>query len=190
MVYGLLTARHPPRTFRTTMLALLKLIQSLVATLHSDGSPNQIAFGVALGAALGLTPIMNVHNAVVLALLCILNVSFGAGMLGWAVFAPVGFLLDPLFDRIGRLLLLETPALRPLWTTWDNSALLPWTGFSNTVVLGSVVGWLVLFVPIVLLARHLVLVYRARYAARVRASRAFRAVTASKAYNVYVMFRG
>ena len=172
------------------MLALLKLIQSLVATLHSDGTPNQIGFGVALGAALGLTPLINVHNAVVLALLCVLNVSFGAGMLGWAVFAPVGFLLDPLFDRVGRLLLLETPALRPLWTTWDNSVFLPWTAFGNTVVLGSVVGWLVLFVPIVLLSRHLVLAYRARYAERVRASRAYRAVTASRVYNYYVMFRG
>ena len=172
------------------MLALLKLIQSLIATLHSDGTPNQIALGVALGAALGLTPLMNVHNAVVLALLCILNVSFGAGMLGWLLFAPAGFLLDPLFDRVGRLLLLETPALRPLWTTWDNVVFVPWTGFSNTVVLGSLVSWLVLFVPIVLVSRHLVLVYRARYAERVRASRAYRAVTASKAYNVYVMFRG
>lgn len=172
------------------MLALLKLIQSLVATLHSDGTPNQIGLGVALGAALGLTPLMNVHNVVVVALLCVLNVSFGAGLLGWAVFAPAGFLLDPVFDRLGRMLLLETPALRPLWTSWDNSVLLPWTSFSNTIVLGSVVGWLVLFVPITLLARHLVVVYRARYAERVRNSRAFRAVTASKAYNVYVMFRG
>ena len=172
------------------MLALLKLIQSLVATLHSDGTPNQIGLGVALGAALGLTPIMNVHNVVVVALLCVLNVSFGAGMLGWAVFTPVGFLLDPVFDRIGRLLLLETPALRPLWTSWDHSVLVPYTSFSNTVVLGSVVAWLVLFVPVVFLARHLVIAYRLRYAERVRASRAFRAVTASKAYNVYVMFRG
>ena len=172
------------------MLALLKFIQSLVQTLHSDGTPNQIGFGVALGAALGLTPIANVPNVVVLLLLAVLNVSFGAGMLGWAVFAPLGFALDPLFDRIGHTLLLETPALRPLWTTWDNTALVPYTNFGNTVVLGSVVGWLALFIPIWLLAREAVIVYRARLAERVRASRAYQAVTASKIYNVYTWFRG
>ena len=58
---------------------------------------------------------MNVHNLVVLALLMVLNVSFGGGMLGWAVFVPVGFLLDPVFDRIGHALLVGTPALTPLW---------------------------------------------------------------------------
>jgi uncharacterized protein (DUF2062 family) len=44
------------------MLTLLELLQSLVKTLHSDGTPTQIAAGVALGAALGLTPIANLHN--------------------------------------------------------------------------------------------------------------------------------
>ena len=42
------------------MLILLKLLQSLVKTLHSEGTPLQIAAGVALGAALGLTPLFNV----------------------------------------------------------------------------------------------------------------------------------
>ena len=38
------------------MLALLKLIQSLIKTLHSAGTPGQVAAGMALGSALGLTP--------------------------------------------------------------------------------------------------------------------------------------
>jgi uncharacterized protein (TIGR03546 family) len=172
------------------MLALLKLLQSLVKTLHSDGTPTQIGLGVALGACLGLTPIANVHNGVVLLLLCILNVSFGAGMLGWALFIPVGFALDPVFDRIGYRLLVETPALRATWTAWDNAPFLPLTNFNNTVVLGSVVAWLVLFVPIWLLANRAVVAYRATLGEKVRATRVYQAVTASKAYNVYTWFRG
>src|SRR5918992_593490 len=105
----------------TTMLTLLKMLQSLVKTLHSDGTPSQIAAGVALGAALGLTPIANVHHAVIFVLLAVLNVSFGAGLFAWAVFVPVGFMLDPLFDRFGRRLLMETPSLQPLWTAADNT---------------------------------------------------------------------
>ncbi len=170
------------------MLALLKTLQSLLKELHSDGTPLQIGLGAALGAALGLTPIANVHNAIVLALLLVLNVSFGAGMLAWGLFVPLGFILDPVFDRIGHWLLVGTPALTPMWTSWFNAPLVPYTNFNNTVVLGSVVGWLVLFVPIVLLVKFLVVRYRARYGERVRKSRFYKAVTASQAYNVYRWF--
>jgi uncharacterized protein (TIGR03546 family) len=170
------------------MLALLKLLQSLVKTLHSEGTPHQIAMGVALGAALGLTPIANVHNAVVLVILILFNVSFGAGLLGWALFTPVGFLLDPVFERVGRALLIDTPALRPLWTTMDHTPLVPFTNFGNTIVLGSVVGWLVLFVPIYLLARLAVLRYRSTFGERIREWRIVQAITASKAYNVWRWF--
>ncbi|HVE80042.1 MAG TPA: hypothetical protein VNA89_14345 [Gemmatimonadaceae bacterium] len=45
------------------MLAILKLLQSIVRTLHSDGTPRQIAGGVALGAALGLTPPLTARRA-------------------------------------------------------------------------------------------------------------------------------
>ena len=171
------------------MLAILKLLQSLVRTLHSEGTPTQIALGFALGAALGLTPIMSLHNLVVLALLAVLNVSFGAGMLGWVMLVPVGFMLDPLFDRIGQQLLLHTPALQPFWTRLDNTPVLALAGFDNTVVLGSVVGWLALTIPLFLLARAAVLAYRATLGERVRRSRIYTAVSASRVYNVYRWFR-
>jgi len=171
------------------MLTLLKLVRSLFNTLHSDGSPGQIAAGVALGAALGLTPIANVHNVLVFLLLAVLNVSFAAGLLAWGVFVPVGFLLDPVFDRIGHWLLVDMQSLRPLWTAWDNVPGLALTNFNNTVVLGSVVAWLLLFLPIYFLARFGVLRYRATIGARVRQSRFYKALQASQVYNVYTWFR-
>jgi len=171
------------------MLTLLKLVRSLFNTLHSDGSPGQIAAGVALGAALGLTPIANAHNLVVFLLLAVLNVSFAAGLLAWGVCVPFGFLLDTVFDRIGHWLLVDMQSLRPLWTAWDNIPGLALTNFNNTVVLGSVVAWLVLFLPIYFLARFGVLRYRATVGARVRQSRLYKALQASQLYNVYAWFR-
>jgi uncharacterized protein (TIGR03546 family) len=171
------------------MLTLLKLLQSLVKTLHSEGTPTQIAAGVALGAALGLTPIVNVHNLVILLLLAVLNVSFAAGLLAWGVFVPLGFMLDPLFDRLGRWLLVDADGLRPLWTAWDNLPGLALTNFNNTVVLGSVVIWLALALPIFLLSRLAVLRYRETLGARVRQSHFYRVLSASRAYNVYRWFR-
>ena len=170
------------------MFGLLKLIQSIIKTLHSAGTPGQVAAGMALGSALGLTPLMNLHNLVIFSLLVLLNVSFGGGMLGWMLFVPVGFLFDPLFDKVG-LSLLTSPSLTPFWTKWTNTPILPYTNFNNTVVLGSLVSWVVLAVPIFFAARYGVAKYRATIGERVRRSRWYKAVTASQVYNVYKMFR-
>jgi uncharacterized protein (TIGR03546 family) len=170
------------------MLALLKLIQSIIKTLHSEGTPGQVAAGMALGAALGLTPLLNVHNLAVFSLIVILNVSFGGGMLGWALFVPLGFILDPVFNAIG-LGLLQAPSLRGLWTSMYNTPLVPYTNFNNTIVLGSVVGWLALAVPIFFASRWAVSRYRATIGARVQQSKFYKAITASKAYNIYRLFR-
>jgi uncharacterized protein (TIGR03546 family) len=170
------------------MLAIVKLVQSLVKALHSEGTPGQLAAGIALGAILGLTPLVSLHNAVVFALIVILNVSFPGAMLGWAVFIPVGFLLDPLFDWIGHSLLF-TPSLTPLWTSLYNMPVVPLTNFNNTVTLGSLVFSLVFFVPLYFAARRGVTRYRATIGERVRQSKWYRTLTASKLYNVYRLFR-
>jgi uncharacterized protein (TIGR03546 family) len=147
-----------------------------------------VAAGIALGSVLGLTPLLNLHNLLIFSLIVILNLSFGGAMLGWALFVPLGFILDPLFHRIG-LALLEAPGLRPFWTAWYNTPLVPYTNFNNTVVLGSVVAWLVLGVPIFFAARYGVARYRATIGERVRQSRFYKAITASQVYNWYRLFR-
>jgi len=167
---------------------LLKLLQSLIKTLNSDGTPGQIAAGIALGAAFGLTPLVNLHNLLVLSLALVLNVSIGGVFLGWSLFVPVGFALDPLFHRLGSALL-GSPVLAPLWTSLANTPGVPLTNFNNTVVLGSFFGWLALWLPIFFLARWLVATYRATIYERLKKTRFFKAVAASKLYNLYQMFR-
>lgn len=171
------------------MLALIKLIQSVVRSLNSQGTPGQLAAGIALGSALGLTPIMNLHNLVIFGLGVLLNVSFPGFMLGWALFIPLGFALDPVFHAIGRHLLLETPALDANWTVWFNTPVLPLTNFNNTIVLGSVVVWAAAFVPLFILLRWLIAQYRQRVYARLQRLRLFQVITASKLYSVYKLFR-
>lgn len=171
------------------MFTLLKLLQSLIKTLHSEGTPAQVAAGIALGSALGLTPLINIHNLIIAAFICVLNVSVGGALLGWAIFVPLGFLLDPVFDAIGRQLLLGTPALTATWTSWFNTPIVPYTNFNNTIVLGSLVAWMVLALPIYAAAYYGVVRYRATIGERVRQTRFYQAVTASRAYNVYTWFR-
>ncbi len=169
------------------MLSLLKLLQSLFRTLHSEGTPAQVAAGIMLGAGIGLTPLMSAHNLVLIAAIVLLNVSFGGGMLGMALFTPLGFLLDPLFNQVG-LALLEAPALRGIWTAWYNTPLVPYTNFNNSVTLGSFVVWLVAAVPIYFLAKSGIARYRATYGERVLNSKFMKGLKASKLYNIYSWF--
>lgn len=170
------------------MFAIIKLIQSLFGALHSEGTPGQLAAGIALGSILGLTPLVNVHNAIVFAAIVLLNVSFAGGLLGWALFVPIGFLLDPLFEWIGHQLLFAE-SLRGFWTSLYNTPIIPLTNFNNTVVLGSLVFALLFCIPLFLATRWAVARYRVTVGERVRQSKFYRWVMASKAYNVYRMFR-
>ena len=170
------------------MFALVKLIQSLIGALHSEGTPGQLALGIALGSIMGLTPLMNIHNAIVFAAIVLLNVSFAGGMLGWALFVPIGFLLDPLFDWIGHQVLMAE-SLRGVWTSLYNTPIVPLTNFNNTIVLGSLVFSLLLLVPLFFATRWAVARYRVTVGERVRQSKFYRAVMASKVYTVYKMFQ-
>ena len=170
-------------------MVLLKLLQSLFKALHSEGTPGQVAAGIALGAILGLTPLFNLHNLAIAGLILLFNVSVPGAMLGWAMFVPLGFALDPLFESLGRQLLLETPALVLLWTSLANVPVIPLTNFSNTVVLGSLVFSLLAFVPIWLGSRWAVRRYRETIGERVLRSAWYRALTASRMYGVYRLFR-
>lgn len=170
------------------MLTLLKLLQSLIRTLHSDGSPAQVAAGIALGAALGLTPLLSPHNLVIVAVIALLNVSVGGAVIGMLIFTPLGFLFDPLFDSLGSAFL-EAPALTGLWTTLYNTPILALSGFNNTVLLGSLVSWALLSFPIYLLARVGVTRYRATIGVRVRNSKYYKAIEASRLMSAYRLFR-
>jgi uncharacterized protein (TIGR03546 family) len=170
-------------------MLLLKLVQSLFKALHSEGTPGQVAAGIALGSILGLTPLVNLHNLAVVALILLFNVSVPGALLGWALFLPLGFALDSLFDAVGRRLLLETPALVPLWTSLADIPIIPLTNFNNSVVLGSLVFSLLGFVPIWLGSRWAVRRYRATIGERVKQSAWYRALTTSRLYGVYRLFR-
>jgi len=170
-------------------MLFLKLLQQLIKTLNSDGTPGQVAAGIALGAVFGLTPLLNVHNLVLFGLALILNVSLSGVFLGWAVFVPVGFALDPLFNAVGSWLL-GAQALRPLWTWLYNVPAVPFTNFNNTVVLGSFVVWVLAFVPLFFLARWGVDRYRARVLERLKRMRFFQLMAASKLYLTYRKISG
>jgi uncharacterized protein (TIGR03546 family) len=171
------------------VFAILKLIQTLIRALNSEATPVQVAAGFALGSALGLTPLLSLHNLVIVAAVALFRVTVPGAVLGWLVMVPFGFLLDQLFDAVGRLLLVDAAGLTPLWTSISNTPILALANLNNTVVLGSLVVWAVLTIPLYFLVKVGVVRYRIHVYPHVATWKVFRAIQASKAYNLYRMFR-
>ena len=128
---------------------LVRLIRPLrvVANLFTAaGTPRQLALGFALGMLIGLVPKGNLTAAALMVILLGSRVNLGTGTVAAAVFSWVGMLVDPLTHRIGEGLL-RHPSLEPTWAYLYDLPLMPWTGFHNTVVLGSLLLGLWLFYP-------------------------------------------
>ena len=171
------------------MYAIIKLIQSLVKALNSDGTPGQVAAGIAVGSCLGLTPLLNLHNLVIVGVILFFRVSVPGATLGWLIFTPVGFLLDPVFDRLGTALLVGNVALTDVWSAAYNAPVVALANPTNTIVVGSLVIWAVSAIPIFFAARTGVAWYRRTIYERYKDAKVFRALRASKIYNVYQTIR-
>lgn len=171
------------------MYWIVKFVQSLVKALNSEGTPGQVSAGIAIGACLGLTPLISLHNLLIVGVILFFRVSVPGATLGWLIFTPVGFALDPVFHSIGTKLLADTSALQPLWASLYNTPVVALGNPTNTIVVGSVVGWVVLVIPIFLLARAGVGWYRVTVYERYKNAKLFKAIRASKLYGVYRLFR-
>jgi len=169
-------------------MLILKFLQQLLRALNSDGTPGQVGMGMAIGLAFGLTPLGSLHNLAILAVAMLTTVSFPGVMLGWAIATPLGFALDPVFDRVG-LALLTKDALAPLFTWIVNTPVIALSRLNNSIVLGSLVSWFVLLVPSYFLFRFLVARYREHIFAHVQKWRIVQIIKTSKLYGVYDMFR-
>jgi len=156
----------------------------LLKVLNSETAPGQISLGFCFAMVAGLTPLLSVHNLLVLFLVLVLRVNLSAFLLGLPVFSALSFALDPLFHEVG-LTLLTRPALEPLWTALYNTALGRIEHFNNSIVMGSLICSIALFVPLYLLSNVLVRRYRMHVLMYVRRTRLMQALTASRWYDWY-----
>lgn len=163
----------------------LKMLKSLIKVLHSDVSPAQVSAGVAMGAIIGLTPINALHNYLIFFLILILKVNIGAALLSIGVFKLVAFIIDPAADALGYVLLVKIKALVPMWTSLYNMPIMPFTHFYNTVVLGSLVIALILFVPIYVGTGKLITYYRTNWRGKVENLKIVKLIKLTSIFNIY-----
>ncbi|UCD71121.1 MAG: TIGR03546 family protein [Syntrophobacterales bacterium] len=167
----------------------LRLIGKIFRILSAEATPKQIAGGVILGMIIGLTPTFSLHNIVVVFLILVIKVNLTAAILSMFAFDLIGYGVDPISDWVGYAIL-TSDTLRPLWIEAYNAAIIPFTRFNNTIVMGSLVISLILLYPIFRLAKYGVERYRSDLAATFQQWRIVRAAKMSRFYRYYQTFMG
>ena len=168
---------------------MLKLIAKFLKVLNSDTEPGQLSLAFCLAMVAGLTPLMSLHNILVLFLVCILRANLAAFLLGFLTVTGIAYLLDPIFNQLG-LAILTAAALKPLWTSLYNITLFRLENFTNSIVMSSLLFSLILFVPMYFLFNLLIAKYRNHLLRWVEKSRLMKFFMASKLYRVYKTVTG
>jgi uncharacterized protein (TIGR03546 family) len=168
---------------------ILKLAGKLIKALKSEDSPNQMAWGFALGTFLGLIPVNTLFTVVILFILCIFRVNFASAMLAFAFYSLFAYLIDPVFHQIGFFLLVKVGFLKSLWVMLYNLPVAPLTRFNNTIVSGSLLISLLLFVPHYLLFRDFVVRYRTSWNVKIAQWKLVKILKGSKLVQLYTKIK-
>lgn len=167
----------------------LKLIRDFIKILREGQTPAQVAGGFALGSILGLSPMLTLQGAVVWLVILVLNVNLSAALVAVTAFSLVAFLLDPVFHWLGFQVLVNVDALHSLWTSLYNAPIAPLTRFNNTVVMGSFLSAIILFLPIYIGMKKFVVSYRATVGARVEKMKIYQILKRSTLVQWYEKLR-
>ncbi|MDT8272320.1 MAG: DUF2062 domain-containing protein, partial [Desulfomonilia bacterium] len=84
---------------------MIRLIARVLRVLNSEAAPSQISLALCFSLIAGFTPLMSMHNVVVLLLVLLIRVNLASFLLGLVAFSGIAYLLDPLFHLSGLALL-------------------------------------------------------------------------------------
>jgi uncharacterized protein (TIGR03546 family) len=167
----------------------LKFVVNFVKILRAGQTPAQVAGGFALGSILGLSPMLTLQGALVWLIILVLDVNISAATFSLGLFALFAYIFDPIFHRLGYFLLVNFDALKGLWTTLYNAPIAPLTRFNNTIVMGSFVSAMLLFIPIYFGMKQFVIVYRSTLDARFQKLKIYKAIDKSSLVQWYKRIR-
>lgn len=142
---------------------MLKKLIKLLKAFSGNVNPGEIAHAFACGAILGLMPKNNLLWYLVFVFILFVRINKPAYLLMIIIGAAVSPAFDGLFDSVGYSFL-TIPALSGIFGNLLDIPFVAFTKFNNTVVMGSFLCSLIVYIPLYFLARFLIFVWR-KYAA-------------------------
>lgn len=166
------------------MTLLLKQFYAFLKLLNSDTATNPLAAGLTLGLILGFAPLLSLQTLLVFLIVFLFRVQLGAALLSAFFFKFIAFFFDTPSHLLGKQAL-ESETLRPLFVSMYNMPLVPLTRFNNSIVMGSMIISLLLAPFAFILFKILILKYRIHVVERIKGTRLWKAMSASKFYDWY-----
>lgn len=163
---------------------MLSMLAKLLKALNSESAPGQIALAFSFALIVALTPMFTPHNALIMLLAFILRINLSAFFLAVAAFSALAWFIDPYSARLGESLL-ANPALVDTWRDMYQSDFWRMTAFNHSLVLGGLVISLLAAVPVFVLSKVLINLYRHRLLAWFNKLKIAQVLKASKFYNLY-----
>lgn len=138
---------------------MIKFITKIFKSLNSNSKPGEIAHAICCGMILGFMPKSNLLWYILFLLFCFLRINKACYLLFTVLFSLVTPYIDPIFNKIGYSILSFEP-LFPTYRRMLDIPYLPLTKFNNTIVMGSLASGIVLYVPMYIIGRLLIYLWR------------------------------
>jgi uncharacterized protein (TIGR03546 family) len=110
-------------------------------------SAGRLAAGIVCGLFIGLIPKDSLFAWLPCLVLLFTTASVGCAVVSAVLFSILSRLLDPFAHPIGTIILTAN-GLEQLWSFLYGLPVIPWTRFSNTVVMGQLVLAFMLAIPV------------------------------------------
>jgi len=138
---------------------MLGYIVKFFKALNSNSKPGEIAHAFCIGVLLGFMPKGNLLWILMFVLFSFIRINKGSYYIMMIIASCFAYLLDPLFNTIGYAVLTWAP-LEKIFAFLIDVPFVGFTKFNNTIVMGSLVSSIVVYIPLFILFRVLIGAWR------------------------------
>ena len=169
------------------MTLILKQLFALLKLLNSEKGEKSIAVGFACGLILGFAPVFSLQTLLVIFVILLFRVQAGAAFASAFFFAFIAWVLDPVFDSVGSVIL-EMDVFSGIFTTLYNMPIIPFTKFNNSIVMGAGIVSIILSPFIYVISKKMIVKYRVTVVKRLEKTKFWKAVKATSFYKWYAKY--
>jgi len=163
----------------------INFIRHLFQAFRDHENSGQVAHGVCIGYLIGLMPFMTLQGHVLFLVLFFARINIAGGTVAMVVAGMFAYLLDPVFHKLGYLLLVDIAPLQGIWESIYNMPIAPLSKFNNTVVLGSMVFGIVTYYPVYWAVNKFISTYSKKAQERIKKMKIAKMITGSRVYRWY-----
>lgn len=146
---------------------MIRYIVKMFRALNANANPGEIAHAVSIALLLAFLPKNNLLWYILFVFFLFVRINKGAYFLLLILFSMCASAFDPIFDSVGYKIL-TLPALEGTFSTLIEIPFAGFTRFNNTIVMGSLICGIILYIPAYIAGRAFVKIWRTVIASRIR----------------------